>query len=48
MMAFFANYLQNENLLKGEEASMKVFFGLSEIKVYDANGNLEYDTMPSI
>jgi hypothetical protein len=48
MLVFFANYLQNENLMKGEEASMKLYFGVVEIKVFDANGNLEYDPISEI
>ncbi|KAL4438140.1 hypothetical protein ABPG74_016919 [Tetrahymena malaccensis] len=47
MMVFFLNYLQNENLMKGEELSKKLYLGFINIKSYDDNGNLEYDTMES-
>ncbi|EAR84205.1 hypothetical protein TTHERM_00721360 (macronuclear) [Tetrahymena thermophila SB210] len=47
MMVFFLNYLQNENLIKGEELSKKLYMGFINIKSYDENGNLEYDTMES-
>lgn len=44
-MTFFLNYLQNENLLKGEELSKKIYFGLLNVKIYNEDGNLEYDAM---
>lgn len=38
--------MQNENLVRGEELSKKLYFGFINIKTYDNDGNLEYDMMP--
>lgn len=46
LISFFMNYLQNENLVRGEDVSRKVYFGFIAIKLYDGEGNLEYDTIP--